>query len=350
MAVLTSIGIILIRSAGPGYEVRQAAGAALGMGALLILALLDYKKILSVGWGLYFGAVVLLALVAAMGVVSGGAGRWFSLGPIRFQPSELTKILLILFFSWLFGQNQEQMSNARTIIFFILLGLVPVALILRQPDLSTSIVTAWVFGCILFLAGIDRRIILRGAAFGLPAAGAFLFLVTRPGQRILNDYQYRRIMAWLSPEAWSQESYQQQNSVMAIASGGLWGKGLGTDSPVSVKNGNFIPEPHTDFIMAVAGEELGFAGCILILMLLFLITAECIRIGIKVQNLSGKLICGGMAALIFGQAFVNLCVVTGLMPNTGLPLPFVSYGMTSLVSLYMGIGVVVNVGLERKGR
>lgn len=350
VCLLTGIGVLLIQSAGPGYERRQAAGFVIGMVSLLVFALLDYKRLLAVGWGIYFGAVLLLVLVILMGAVSGGAGRWLSLGPIRFQPSELTKILLIWFFAWLFEQKQEKMGDIRFVSVFLILGAVPVFLILEQPDLSTSIVVMWMFLGILFLAGIHRRILLYGAALGLPAAGVFLFLVTRLNQQILNEYQYRRIMAWLSPSAWSQDSYQQRNSIMAFASGGLWGKGLGTDSTLSVKNGNFLPEPHTDFIMAVAGEELGFWGCSLILFLLFLITAECIWIGFRTRDLTGKLICGGMAALISGQAFVNLCVVTGLMPNTGLPLPFVSYGLTSLVSLYMGIGVVVNVSLERTGR
>lgn len=350
VCLLTGIGILLIQSAGPGYERRQAAGFILGLLSLLVFALLDYKRLLEAGWIIYLGAVLLLVLVILMGAVSGGAGRWLSLGPVRFQPSELAKILLIWFFAWFFGRKQEQMGDIRSVIAFLILGAVPVFLILEQPDLSTSIVVMWMFLCILFLAGIHGRILLYGAAFGLPAAGVLLFLVTRPNQQILNEYQYRRIMAWLSPSAWSQDSYQQRNSIMAFASGGLSGKGLGTDSTLSVKNGNFLPEPHTDFIMAVAGEELGFLGCILILLLLFLITAECIWIGFRSRDLRGKLICGGMAALISGQAFVNLCVVTGLMPNTGLTLPFVSYGLTSLVSLYMGIGVVVNVGLERTGR
>ena len=182
---------------------------------------------------------------------------------------------------------------------------------------------------------------------GVPAGGLFLFLVTRPGQTILNNYQYRRIMSWLAPGEWAQDSYQQRNSIMAVGSGGLFGKGLGNDSPLSLKNGNFLPEPHTDFIMAVAGEELGFIGCLVIVLLLGLIVFECIRIGNRAGNMAGRLICIGMAALIAGQSFVNLCVVTGLMPNTGLTLPFVSYGLTSLVSLYMGLGMVLNVELQR---
>ncbi len=173
-----------------------------------------------------------------------------------------------------------------------------------------------------------------------------MYLILQPNQQILDNYQWRRIMAWLQPEKYAKDAYQQQNSIMAIGSGQLWGKGLNNDTAFSVKNGNYIPEPQTDFIFAVAGEELGFVGGAAILILLFLIVIECILIGRKAKDLSGQLICGGVAVWVGFQTFVNICVVTGLMPNTGLPLPFVSYGLTSLVSLFIGIGLVLNVGLQ----
>ena len=133
---------------------------------------------------------------------------------------------------------------------------------------------------------------------------------------------------------------------MAIGSGQLYGKGLDTTAIESVKNGNFISEPQTDFIFAIVGEELGFVGSVIVILLLLFIVLECIFMARKAKDLSGKLICCGMASLVGFQGFVNICVATGLMPNTGLPLPFVSYGLTSLVSLFMGIGFVLNVGLQ----
>ena len=135
---------------------------------------------------------------------------------------------------------------------------------------------------------------------------------------------------------------------MAIGSGQLWGKGLNNSEATSMKNADFIIEPQTDFIFAVAGEELGFVGCAAIIILLLLIVVECIYIGSRAKDLAGRLICCGMAALIGFQSFVNICVNTGLMPNTGIPLPFVSYGLSSVVSLYIGIGIVLNVGLQSK--
>ena len=155
-------------------------------------------------------------------------------------------------------------------------------------------------------------------------------------------------MAWLDPTNYSETAYQQNNSIMAIGSGQLWGKGLNNSVVTSMKNSNYIVEPQTDFIFAVAGEELGFVGTIAIIILLLLITLECILIARKAKDLSGRLICCGMAALIAFQGFINICVATGLMPNTGIPLPFVSYGLTSLISLYIGMGFVLNVGLQPK--
>lgn len=346
---LSGIGLLLIGSADQSYQSRQAAGIILGMFAMAAVSFADYRFLSRFGWGIYAAALVLLLSVTVAGAISGGAARWIEIGPIRFQPSEVSKILLIVFFSWLFQNFRGQMNQIKYAGFMAAVLLPPVVLILEQPDLSTAIIVVWIFLCMLFMGGLDYKIIGRACLAAVPAVGAGLFFITRPGQTLLNDYQYRRVMAWLAPQEWAQDSYQQRNSVMAIGSGGLWGKGLNNDNPLSVKNGNFLPEPHTDFIMAVAGEELGFLGCCVILLLLTLIVAECIRIGRKAKDLTGRLICIGIAALIAGQSFVNLSVVTGLMPNTGLTLPFVSYGLTSLVSLYMGVGLVLNVGLQRGG-
>lgn len=223
---------------------------------------------------------------------------------------------------------------------------VPWYMIEDQPDLSTSIVVAVIFIALLFLGGLSYKIIAGVLAVLIPAGTLFVYLILQPNQKILDDYQWRRIMAWLQPEKYATDAYQQQNSIMAIGSGQLWGKGLNNETAFSVKNGNYIPEPQTDFIFAVAGEELGFVGGAAILILLLLIVIECIWIGRKAKDLSGRLICGGVAVWIGFQTFVNICVVTGLMPNTGLTLPFVSYGLTSLVSLFIGIGLVLNVGLQ----
>ena len=183
---------------------------------------------------------------------------------------------------------------------------------------------------------------------GIPAAVIFISLIMQPDQKLLDHYAWLRIMAWLNPTQYADNAYQQQNSIMAIGSGQLWGKGLNNTDATSVKNGNFIPEPQTDFIFAVAGEELGFIGTVIIIILLLFITIECILIARKAKDTAGKMICCGFAALVGFQSLVNIGVASGVLPNTGLPLPFVSYGLTSLLSLYIGVGLVLNVGLQPK--
>ena len=164
----------------------------------------------------------------------------------------------------------------------------------------------------------------------------------------LKPYQYKRIMSWLQPSnpAYADDSYQQQNSIIAIGSGQLWGKGLNNSSITSLKNGDFISEPQTDFIFAIVGEELGFIGTVIIIILLLFITIECILIARKAKDTAGKMICCGFAALVGFQSLGNIGVASGVLPNTGLPLPFVSYGLTSLLSLFIGVGLVMNVGLQ----
>ena len=204
---------------------------------------------------------------------------------------------------------------------FILAG-IPLALIKKEPDLSTTIVTALIFLVLLFMAGLSYKFIATVLAVSVPSAAIFLALILQPDQKILRGYQYKRIMGWLQPEKYADDAYQQQNSIMAIGSGQLLGKGLYNTDVNSVKNGNFISEPQTDFIFAVVGEEMGFLGSALIIILLLLITIECIIIAKRAKDLSGRLLCCGVAALIGFQSFVNICVVTGLMPNTGYSTSF----------------------------
>ena len=230
----------------------------------------------------------------------------------------------------------------------IVLAIIPLYLIKSQPDLSTSIVCAVIFCIMLYIAGLKRKIILITLAAVVPTAIAAMIVLVNFGKSFLNEYQYKRIMAWIDPAHYADQAYQQQNSIMAIGSGQLIGKGLNNNVVSSVKNGNFISEPQTDFIFAVTGEELGFVGSVIIVALLLLIALECIKIGKQAHDLQGKLICCGVATLIGVQSFINICVTTGLMQNTGLPLPFVSYGVTSLITLFMGIGLVLNVGLQQR--
>lgn len=346
--IQTIIGIAVIGSAKESVQNKQILGLILGLIVMVVISLIDYSYILKFSWLVYFFNLALLGSVYIIGESSHAATRWISIAGIKFQPSELAKILLILFYAYFFMKHQSSINTIRTLVLSFALVGVPLILIKEQPDLSTTIVTAMIFIALLFIAGLSYKIIVAVLAISIPSALIFIYFVLQPDQKILDEYQYKRIMGWLYPEQYSDSAYQQQNSIMAIGSGQLWGKGLNNSQITSVKNGNFLSEPQTDFIFAVLGEELGFVGAMIVIILMFLIVMECILTARKAKDLSGRLICCGMGALIGFQGFVNICVATGIMPNTGLPLPFVSYGLTSLVTLYMGLGFVLNVGLQPK--
>ena len=338
---ITILGILVIGSAKEEYQSQQVIGMVLGTIAMLAFALMDYRFILRFYWLIYLLNMVFLVGVALIGTEVNGSKRWLDLGFLRFQPSELTKLLLILFFAKFFSKYRESISSLKTIIISGILLLIPLYLV-------TTLTIAFVFCVLIFVGGLSYKIIGAVLAVLIPSAIIFINLIMQEGQQILDDYQFRRIMAWLNPAEYADDAYQQQNSIIAIGSGQLYGKGLYNNDISSVKNGNFIVEPQTDFIFAVTGEELGFIGCAAVIILLALIVMECLWIAKNSKEREGMIICCGFGGLIAFQSLVNISVATGLMPNTGLPLPFVSYGLTSLVMLYMGIGIVLNVGLQPK--
>lgn len=348
VVTLNIIGILLVGSASPGDQKKQMLGMALGLFVMMVVSLIDYSFILKFAWLIYLFALVMLGLVLVAGDDTKGAQRWFEIGGFRFQPSELVKILVIIFFAYYLMRHEEKINTVKVLFSsFILVGF-PLALIVLQPDLSTTIVTAIVFAALLFIAGISYKLVLGVLAVCIPAGLVGMTLLIQDKLPFIRSYQAGRIMAWLYPDDYPDLAYQQQNSIMAIGSGQLFGKGLNNSDPTSVKNGNFVLEPQNDFVFAVAGEELGFVGTAVIIILLLFITIECIFIARKAKDMAGKLICCGMAALIGFQSIVNIGVASGLLPNTGVTLPFVSYGLTSLLSLYIGIGLVLNVGLQPK--
>lgn len=349
--VLSIIGILVVGSANESYQSKQILGVVIGLVVMAIVSLIDYVWIANFYWILYGMSVFMLAivLIPGIGVYVNGARRWINLGFTNFQPSELAKILLIIFFAKFIMKHEEDLSEKQTILKAVVLIAIPLALIFKEPNLSTTICTATLFCFLMYVGGLSYRFIGTVLLITIPVAVIFLSIVVQPNQKLLDNYQQKRILAWLEPEKYaSDEAYQQNNSVMAIGSGQLTGKGLNNNTTTSVKNGNFILEPQTDFIFAIVGEELGFLGCCLIIALLLLIVIDCILIGTHAQDTAGKVICCGVGSLIGIQTFINVAVATRIFPNTGIPLPFVSYGLTSLVSLYLGIGLVLNIGLQPK--
>lgn len=345
---ISILSVFVIGSAAEEYQSQQILGIILGSAAMLVLTFLDYRVLLNFSWVIYVGNLVLLAAVIPFGVKVNGARRWLKIGFLRFQPSELTKLALIIFFAYFFVRYKDRLNSFKTIAVSVILLGIPLFLLKQQPHLSAIITITFLFCVLIFAAGLSYKIIGTIFAVAVPTVLIGINLILREGQEILDAYQLKRIMAWLEPSKYADDAYQQLNSMIAIGSGQLYGKGLYNTDISSVKNGNFIVEPQTDFIFAVLGEELGFIGCAAVIILLALITMECLWIGKNSREQEGTIICCGFAGLIAFQTFANICVTTGLMPNTGVPLPFVSYGLTSLIMLYMGTGIVLNIGLQPK--
>ena len=342
------LGILIIGSAAPELQQKQLLGSIMGVFLMVVVSLFDYKIILRFYWLWYFIMVAMLAAVKIAGSASHGSQRWFNIAGIRFQPSETAKIMLIIFLAQFIMKYKDRVNTVRFVVSYILLCGLPLGLTLWQPDLSTSIVITVVFVFLLFIAGISWKFIVGAIAVIIPTAIVLFSMILKEGQSIIQDYQRKRIMALIYPDKYADDAYQQLNSEIAIGSGRLLGKGLNNNQIDSLKNGNYIIEPQNDFVFAVIGEELGFLGSLFVILLLFAIALECFLIARKIKEIDGRIIAVGIGSLIGIQSFFNIGVATNLLPNTGLPLPFVSYGLTSLVSLYIGVGFVLNVRLRNK--
>lgn len=345
--LISVIGIFIVGSAKESMQMKQALGVIIGIVVMIVISLIDYHWVLKFYWPLYIINLLLLVAVLMFGTTANGATRWLDIGFIQFQPSDLTKILMILFYAKFLMNKEDCINDKKTIIQGVLLIIPSLILIYKQPNLSNTICLAALFCLLMYMGGLSYKFIGTVLAVIVPVVVIVFIIVIQPEQSLIHQYQQNRILAWLNPEEYeSEEAYQQLNSLMAIGSGKLTGKGYNSDATDSVKNGNFISEPQTDFIFAIVGEELGFIGCCVVIILLLLIVIKCIMIGMKAKDLAGKIICSGVAALIGIQTFINISVATMIFPNTGISLPFVSYGLTSIVCFFMGIGFVLNVGLQ----
>ena len=349
LLAISLIGVTLVGTAAENLKSKQFVGVILGLIIMVILSLMDYSWIMNFQWFMYGFNIIMLIVVRIAGSSANGAARWIGIGSFRFQPTELSKIILIVFFAKFFMDHEENLNTLKTLAASAGLLAVPLILILEQPDLKNTLTVIVIFCMMIYIAGLSYKIIGGALLISVPLLIIFLSIVVQPDQKLLKDYQRSRIMSFLYPEneEYSDNIEQQKNSKAAIASGELVGKRIsGDDSTASVNEGNFVSENQTDFIFAVAGEEYGFIGCTTIVLLLLAISFECIRMSLRAKDLSGKILCCGIGGLIALQSFINICVATGMAPNTGTPLPFVSYGLTSLVSLYIGMGLVLNVGLQ----
>ena len=345
MIITSCFGIAVINSAKASVTTKQIGGLALSLVIMAFLSLVDYNWLVRFYWVAYAINVILLVLVQVAGVERNGAKRWIKIG-IQIQPSELSKLLLIIFTAKIISMYKDKINDLKFLAVLAIILAIPLGLVVKE-DLSTTILITLVLLTIIFCAGLSYKIIGIALLIIAPLATGAMLYISNPNQVLLQDYQRNRVMAFLDPELDPDGNYQQQNSVQAIGSGQLTGKGLNNDDPSSLVNNEYIPEAQTDFIFAVVGEETGFIGCCIAIMLLSWIVIECIIAAVRAKDFTGRLICCGVAGYIAFQSFINIAVVTRLMPNTGLPLPFFSYGLTSLVTLYASMGVVLNISLQR---
>jgi len=347
--LLILIGILMIYSAtacitGESLDwqstaVRQALFAVVGLIGMLILALIDYHLYGALRWPIWIGTLGLLGIVSAVDQITGSAVRWINLGFFAFQPSEFAKLSLVLVVAKYMADHEEQMMRWRHLAQSFVFVAVPVLLIYFQPDLGTSIVLGLVWGVLALAAGMRLRDVLIIVAV-FTVAAPFILANLRP-------YQQERILTFLDPGRDPLGSgYNVEQARIAIVGGEFWGRGFcsGTQSQL-----RFLRIRQTDFIFSVIGEELGFVGALFVMGLLAFILLRIVRAAMLARDTYGKLIAVGVTAVIFVQSSVNLGMNLGLMPVTGIPLPFVSAGGSSLISLLAAEGVVQSILLRHSG-
>ena len=346
---LSAGGVIAVGSAEPSLQNKQLAGVVAGVVLMVVVSLFDYTMVIRLNWLMYVANLVLLVAVWQLGDETKGATRWLTIGGLRFQPSETAKILLILFFAQFIMKHRKKLNTVVIIASCVVMYALPWILVWKQPDLSTSIVLLAVFCIIMFAGGISLKLVFGAIAVAIPAVALVISLALQPDSDLLTDNQKTRVLAFVNPQEYETTyAYQQLNSVTAIASGQLEGKGYKNNEITSVKNGNFLSEAQTDFIFSVIGEEFGFKGSVVVIVLLFSVALECISVARKAKDVAGTIIAASMGGLVAFQGFFNIGVATFILPTTGLTLPFVSNGLTSLLSLFIGMGFVLNVRLQAK--
>jgi rod shape determining protein RodA len=348
---LAACSLVTIRAAtaddiagDPNYYLnRQATFFAVGGVLMLILSRLNYSVLRRTRWWIYGFLMASIFAVMAMGTVAKGAQRSIPVGPFQFQASELGKVLLVVVLAAVAADRSRRLEDRETTARVMLLALIPAALVMIQPDLGSSLVYGAIALAILYFAGTPVRHFLALFALGAVAISLVLVAAPRVGVDVLHDYQKQRLTSFLHPSADPGDAgYQQNQSEIAIGSGQKTGRG---DRATQTKF-NFLPEHHTDFINAVVGERWGFVGAALVLSLYALLIWRGLRILTMAKDLFGALVAGGIVAMLLFQVFVNVGMTLGIMPITGIPLPLMSYGGSSVVSTLLAIGLLQSIYVQ----
>jgi rod shape determining protein RodA len=345
ITLVAAIGIVNLYSAtsawsGPATPIylKQLSWFGLGLLIMTLLCLFDYRHLEYLGFPAYGVTLVLLLAVLVAGRTSMGATRWLSVGGVSLQPSEVMKIVIIIVMArYLTDKSNPQGFTLRELVVPGALLLVPVLLVMKQPDLGTAMLLLAIGGTMALFAGIRRSAVVTLGFAGVAAAAGGWFL--------LHDYQRQRIYTFLNPESDPLKSgYHIIQSKIAVGSGGLFGQGFrqGTQAQLS-----FLPERHTDFAFSVFAEEWGFAGCLLLLVLYLLIVLWGLYVARRASDRFGMYLALGVSAMLFWHIVVNLGMVIGLLPVVGVPLPLFSYGGTSMITTMTGVGLLLNVSMRR---
>ncbi|MGQ9667706.1 MAG: rod shape-determining protein RodA [Anaerolineae bacterium] len=341
-ALLVGYGVLMISSAvsdSPGLQElpqRQAVYAGIGVGLMLAATLIDYRHLRDFRYPIYILALGLLVMVLVMGEESYGAQRWVNLRFFPIQPAEIAKVLLMIFLASYFDGRQEEITSFRTFFASLLFVMPAVALIMAQPNLSTAISLLVLWGVMAFVAGVRLRYLL-----GLGMAGA---MASPALWALLAEYQRQRILIFLNPSSDSMANYNVWQAMIGIGSGGWLGKGFAMGSQSQLR---FLRVRWSDFIFAVIGEELGFVGVLILVLLLLLVVLRLLRSASRARDMMGQLIAAGVGTLILFQSVVNIGMNIGMLPATGVPLPFVSSGGSSLITFLVAEGLVQSVNLRR---
>lgn len=343
---LAGCGLVVIFSAtrsldsGTRQMVVQIAAGMMGICLMLVLAAIDYESYTEFAKYIFIGsiAVLIFVLIFGEGKEETGANSWIRIAGIGIQPSELVKLSFAVTFSIHLAKVKENINSIRTVAMLLLHFGVLFGLVILQNDTGTALVFLFMFLCMLFVAGISYKYVLAAIGAGVAALPLMWFL--------LSDYQKNRILVFLNPERDAAGAgFQVMQSKIAVGSGQAFGRGYlqGPQNQLGM-----LPEKDTDFIYGVIGEEFGFIGALLILALLLLLIIRCIYIAQKAKNDMGSFLCIGIAAMFIFHTFENICMCIGLMPVTGIPLPFVSYGGSSVLTNFMAIGLVLSVWTRRR--
>ncbi len=349
MLMLIGIGMVAINSAtaysgDTSYIQKQILFFIMGVVLMLIVMSIDYHTISNWYLLIYVGIIVLLGAVFFIGKNVNGATRWIDFGFIQIQPSEFAKIGMILCGATIINKYNSKINKLWPVLVIGIFEFIPFILVNRQPNLSTSIVMIVVLVIQLFMSKLDLKYITTTAIVSLVVLViGFVYIVNNPNQSLIQDYQRRRIMSMVNGGDSSSDKYQTQRAIEAIGSGGFEGKGLHQGS---ISQLNYLPESHNDFIIAVIGEEFGFIGSVSVVLIFMAFIFRGLWVARGAPDDLGCLIVVGYMGMIAIQSFVNIGVVTDFLPNTGIPIPFISYGGSSLWANMMGLGLVLNVAMH----